>query len=451
MDRGDHNVTALDGVDWVFADRQPRLRVEDDSRASGGVTARHDVAIVHDYLTQRGGAERVVLAMADAFPGAPIYTSLYEPDTTFSEFRDLDVRPLWTNRIGALRRDHRRGLPIYPLAFSSTTVDARVTLCSSSGFAHGVRTTGRKVVYCYTPPRWLYDEADTYLAHWSPPIRLAARALSRSLRAWDQRAAHSADETLTSSTAVRDRISRVYGIDARVLAPPVHADIDGEQRPVPGMEPGFLLSIGRLLAYKNVDAVSATMAELPEHHLVVAGAGPERARLEGDAGSNVTFLGEVDEAQLRWLYTHSAGLICASFEDYGLTTLEAAAYGCPTAALHAGGYLDTVVEGVTGAFFDEPVPTKIAPAIRAMVEHDWDADALRRHAAKAEFNSFPQGLQGILADGPAGRRVSSVRSAPVNLSAQRLVKTPTSAGRSGLAGSSGSEARASGPRHHRWH
>jgi glycosyltransferase involved in cell wall biosynthesis len=364
------------------------------------VTARHDVAIVHDYLTQRGGAERVVLAMADAFPGAPIYTSLYEPDTTFPEFRALDVRPLWTNRIGALRRDHRRGLPLYPLAFSSTSVDARVTLCSSSGFAHGVRTTGRKVVYCYTPPRWLYDEADTYLAHWSPPIRLAARALSGFLRVWDQRAVRSADETLTSSTAVRERISRVYGIEARVLPPPVTADVGGEQRPVPGMEPGFLLSIGRLLAYKNVDAISAAMAELPEHRLVVAGTGPERARLEGDAGSNVTFLGEVDEAQLRWLYTHSAGLVCASFEDYGLTTLEAAAYGRPTAALHAGGYLDTVVEGVTGAFFDEAVPTKIAPAIRAMVEHDWDADVLRGHAAKAEFNTFAHHLQGILANGP---------------------------------------------------
>jgi hypothetical protein len=112
----------------------------------------HDVAIVHDYLSQKGGAERVVLAMAQAFPEAPVYTSVYSPGATFPEFRDLDVRPLWTNRLGALRRDHRSGLPLYPLAFSSTTIDAEVTLCSSSGFAHGVRTTGRKVSYCYTRP-----------------------------------------------------------------------------------------------------------------------------------------------------------------------------------------------------------------------------------------------------------------------------------------------------------
>lgn len=350
--------------------------------------AGDDVAIVHDYLTQRGGAERVALAMAQAFPGAPVYTSLYQPETTFEEFRDLDVRPLWTNRVGALRRDHRRGLFVYPLAFSTTTVDARVTLCSSSGFAHGVRTTGRKVVYCYTPPRWLYDEADSYMGQWSPPVRGAVRVFGGWLRAWDRRAACSTHDTLTSSTAVQDRIARVYGVEARVIPPPLTVGADGDQRPVAGMASGFLLSVGRLLAYKNVDAISVAMAELPEHRLVVAGTGPERARLEAAAGPNVTFLGEVDEAQLRWLYANSAGLVAASFEDFGLTTLEAAAHGRPTAALSAGGYLDTVVEGVTGTFFDGPAPDRIAAAIRQMVGCHWDADRIRQHAAGFNFAAF---------------------------------------------------------------
>ena len=131
---------------------------------------RPEIAIVHDYLTQRGGAERVVLSILKMYPDAPLFTAVYNPDGTYPEFADYDVRPLWTNRVGALRRDHRRGLLIYPLAFSALKVDTDVVVCSSSGFAHGVRTTGRKVVYCYTPPRWLYDEAHTYLAGWPTPV-----------------------------------------------------------------------------------------------------------------------------------------------------------------------------------------------------------------------------------------------------------------------------------------
>src|ERR1700719_2772719 len=120
------------------------------------------VAIVHDYLTQRGGAERVVLAMHRAFPAAPIYTSLYEPDLTFPEFRDVDVRPSYLNRSQFLRRQHRLALPLLPHAFSTLEVDAKVVLCSSSGFAHGIHTTGTKLVYCYSPARWLYKRADYF-------------------------------------------------------------------------------------------------------------------------------------------------------------------------------------------------------------------------------------------------------------------------------------------------
>ncbi len=120
------------------------------------------VAIVHDYLTQRGGAERVVLAMHRAFPAAPIYTSLYEPDLTFPEFRDVDVRPSYLNRSQLLRRHHRLALPLLAHAFSKIEVDEKIVLCSSSGWAHGIHTTGTKLVYCHCPARWLYKRADYF-------------------------------------------------------------------------------------------------------------------------------------------------------------------------------------------------------------------------------------------------------------------------------------------------
>jgi glycosyltransferase involved in cell wall biosynthesis len=346
------------------------------------------VAIVHDYLTQRGGAERVVLAMLAAFPDAPVYTSVYEPATTFPEFRDHDVRTLWTDSLGPLHADHRRGLALYPFAFGARRIDADVVLCSSSGFAHGVATSGRKVVYCHTPARWLYEDAERYLTGWCPAVGRFARALGGPLRQWDRRAARSADVTLANSSTVRDRIARAYDVDAELLPPPVSIDLTGEQRAVSGVAPGFLLSVGRLLAYKHMDAVADAMAALPDHHLVIAGTGPEQAHLEALAGPNVSLTGEVDDAQLRWLYAHCAGVVSAAWEDFGLTPLEAAAYGKPAAVLRRGGFLDTVVEDVTGVFFDEPTPSAIAEGIMRLTQRHWDAGALADHGVRFNEETF---------------------------------------------------------------
>lgn len=355
-----------------------------------------DVAIVHDYLTQKGGAERVVLSMLEAFPEAPLYTSVYDPDATFPEFRDHDVRTLWTNKVPGLRRDHRRGLLIYPHAFSSLTVKADVTLCSSSGFAHGVKTTGRKIVYCYTPARLLYSEADAYLTAWSTPVRRLARAVRGPLRSWDRRAAETADQFITTSTVVRERIRKTYGREATVLAPPVHVDISGSQRPLTAVEPGFLLSVCRLLPYKNVDTVVEAMAELTSSRLVIVGTGPDRDRLQEMAGTNVIFAGEIDDAELRWCYANCAGLVAASFEDYGLTPVEAAAYGKPSVVLRRGGFLDTVSEAQTGILVNDLTPAAFARGIERMLEHPWDQETLMEHARAHSFSRFSIRLHALV-------------------------------------------------------
>lgn len=367
--------------------------------------ARPPVAIVHDYLSQRGGAERVVLSMLRAFPGAPVYTGVYEPERTFPEFARHDVRPLWTNRIGALRRDHRKGLFLYPLAFSALKVDADVVLCSSSGFAHGVRTTGRKVVYCYTPPRWLYDQADHYLSGWPKAASWMMRATGPALRAWDGRAAATACRYLTSSTVVRDRIRAAYGRDAEIVPPPVRSSITEARSPVPGQEPGFVLCVARLLAYKNVDQVIGAFADLPEERLVVVGDGPEREGLVASAGRNVTFIARVDDAELAWLYASCAGVVSAAYEDFGLTVVEAAACGKPVAVLRAGGFLDTVVDGETGVYFEAPDRRSIAEAVRRMLDAVWDITEDRAGQAYFTEDWFAERLRDTLAStggtGPA--------------------------------------------------
>ncbi|MFI5048175.1 MAG: glycosyltransferase [Acidimicrobiia bacterium] len=363
-------------------------------------TAAPRVAIVHDFLIQLGGAERVVLSMAESFPGAPLYTSLYAPDLTFPRFRDVDVRPGPLNRFRLFREHHRLAFPLLAPAFSTTHVAADVVICSSAGWAHGVKTDAPKVVYCHAVARWL-SQTDRYLGRRGSPQRIvrhgALSVLQRPLRSWDRRAAASADRYLANSATTRDFVHDAYGIDAEILHPPLTA-IDEAPQPVEGVDGDYFLCVSRLLPYKNVDQIVASFAQLAAERLVVVGAGPDLAALEGAAPPNVEFRSRLSDGQLRWLYEHCAGLIAASYEDFGLTPLEAAARGRPVAALRGGGYLETVIDGITGVFFDEPTPDAIARAVRAVRQREWDTRTIRAHAEAFGTDRFSRRLHEVVAE-----------------------------------------------------
>lgn len=339
----------------------------------------------------------MALALGAAFPGAPVYTTLYDKPGTFPEVATLDVRTSGLDRVPGLRRHHRVALPLLAAAASSLHIDAEVTVCSSSGWAHGVQATGRKIVYCHTPARWLYQR-DRYLAGLPFVARPALGLLARRLRAWDGRAAASADRYLVNSTAVRGRVRALYGIDAEVLPPPVSIDTEGPEQPVAGIEPGFVLCVTRLLAYKNVDAVVDAVQLRADERVVVVGSGPLAARLRARAGPRVTFLGEVGDPVLRWLYRACAGVVSASFEDFGLTPIEAAAYGKPAAVLRWGGFLDSVVDGETGVFVERPDPPAVADALARLRATAWDPVRLRAHARRYAPEHFAERIRAVVAE-----------------------------------------------------
>lgn len=217
------------------------------------------IAIAHDYLTQRGGAERVVLAMLRAFPNADLYTTVYNPETTFPEFKDHRVLTTKLNDLALLRKDHRFGLPIYQKGIDAAPViDADLLLVSTTGFAHGLRTTGKKLVYCHSPARFLYLVED-YLGGPASksPVGWALSALRPPLIKWDQAAARSADRYLANSSVVKQRIADVYGMDATVVpAPPaVNEAVEPElMAELADWGPGHHLVVSRLMPYKNVDS-----------------------------------------------------------------------------------------------------------------------------------------------------------------------------------------------------
>ncbi len=352
------------------------------------------VVIVHDYLNQLGGAERVVLSMLRAFPGSRVVTSVYAPERTYDEFREVDIEALWPNRIGAFTRDQRRAFPVLRQAFSRHLIeDADVVLCSSSGWAHGVQAgPARKLVYCYTPARWLYD-SDRYTRESSRIERSALAALKPGLIRWDRAAMRTADDIAAISSVVAERVNETYGWQPRVLAPPMVLDADGPTAALPGVEPGYLLVVSRLLSYKRVDLLLDAMRRLTEHQLLVVGAGPDAERLRGLAPANVTFRAGLSEAELRWAYANARVLLSAAHEDFGLTPVEANAFGVPAAVVREAGFLDTMVEGKNGMFFPSLDPTDIADTVRAVLDADFETHVVRAHAARYSETSFMQELR----------------------------------------------------------
>lgn len=241
-------------------------------KGQGSVTPR--VVIAHDYLSQRGGAERVVLSLLRAFPGARVVSSVYAPDQTYAEFEQFDVETSFLNRVPALRRDPRLALPLLAKAWDSLRVDdAHVVICSSSGWSHGVRAAGKKIVYCHNPARWLY-QPEAYLVHAPRFSRLALSILRPTLVAWDRRKAATADRYLANSTVVKDRIRAAYGLEAEVMHPPAAVNISQEQQALPGLKSGYVLTVSRSRGYKNTDVVCQALARWPESTLVVLGGLP---------------------------------------------------------------------------------------------------------------------------------------------------------------------------------
>jgi glycosyltransferase involved in cell wall biosynthesis len=217
---------------------------------------------------------------------------------------------------------------------------------------------------------------------------LALGALAPGLRRWDRAAMLRHDAYLVNATVVRDRVRAAYGIDAQVVFPPTAVRPEGGEQRVGPFEPGFHLVVSRLLPYKNVDKAVEAFRSLPDERLLVIGRGPEEERLQSALPPNAAIVSDVADDQLRWAYRNCLALVAPSIEDFGLTPLEAGAFGKPTLALRGGGYLDTVAEGVNGLFFDRPEADAIAAAVTAGRRTRWDADAIVRHGQRFGEDNF---------------------------------------------------------------
>lgn len=355
-----------------------------DGTAPAADTSLGDVVLAHDYLNQRGGAERVVVELTEIFPDAPVYTALYRPNSTWDELRGRDVH---TSPLQHLPVDRGfRGLfPLYPLAFRSLgELDADLVISSSSGWAHAVRTSprARHVVYCYTPARWLYTSGYVRTDVGRQLLRPALRAA----RTWDRSAAARADLYIGISHFVSERIRDAYGFKAPVVYPPVDV-----ARFTPSPRGERLLVVSRLLPYKRVDAIveAASSAGIG---LDVVGSGPALRALQSMAGPTVTFHGAVDDATVTELMESCRALCFPGVEDFGITPVEAHSAGKPVAAFSFGGALETIEEGVSGAFFDSHDPVAVLDAIRRCDAIDTSPADIAKRADRFSREAFRENL-----------------------------------------------------------
>ena len=312
------------------------------------------VALVHDYLTQAGGAERVVAAFHDMYPEAPLYTSVYDAEKTLSCFKKMDIRTSFLQAWPlASRRLHKLALALYPMAFEQFDLDSYdVVLSSSSSFAKGVITGPDTchICYCHTPARFAWRQHG-YMAN-SALLRLLSplmRGTLKDLRMWDVDSTNRIDYIVANSYNVARRIRKFYRREAAAV---IHPPVETKKYSIaPPDEVGdHFLIVSRLLGYKRIDLAIEACNRMG-HPLRIIGTGPELKALQKIAGPTVTFLGSPSDSEVAREYSRCRALILPGEEDFGITPLEAMASGRPVVAFGAGGALETVIDGGTGLFF----------------------------------------------------------------------------------------------------
>lgn len=359
--------------------------------------AASPVALVHDYLLVRRGAERTFEVIAECWPEAPIYTLLYDPEGSEGRYAGREVHASFLQRLGPTQSNFRRLLPAFPLAVRSLPLAGhRLVISSSSAFAHAVRVDrdARHLCYCHSPFRYAWFERERALAEAPPPLRPALAATLAGVRASDRAAARRVDRYLANSRLTRRRIAAHWGRESAVVNPPVEI-VRFAPRSRGAAEPRrSLLVVGELVAHKRVD-VALEAARRADTPIVVVGEGPERARLEARfrVPGRADFLGRVDDKELAGLYASSLALVMTNTEEFGIVAVEAMAAGRPVLAAAAGGALETVIDGETGRL----VPAGDVEALaRAIAETDFDCFGqarIRAHAARFSREAFKRRLR----------------------------------------------------------
>lgn len=358
------------------------------------------IALVHDYLVQYGGAERVLEAFTELFPYAPIYTLIHDDEAMRGQFRDKRIYTSFLQNMPFSRKRHRFFPPLMPLAieeFDFSQYD--IVLSDSSSYAKGIITRPETLHICYmhTPMRYAWDDCQKYTQDFGFPniIKRLVPFFMSPIRLWDKASADRVDRFLANSEFVAKRIRKYYRKDALVIHPPVNVDkfflAEQEDRQ------DYFLMVGRLIAYKRHDiAIEAfNRLKLP---LKIIGRGPELERLKKIAGPTIEFLGRVPEEDLPRYYARCRGFIFPQEEDFGIVAIEAMASGRPLIAYRGGDIVEHMEEGKMGVYFNEQTADAIVKAVEGFDEKRYDPAFIRERALRFDKERFKATMKDYVTD-----------------------------------------------------
>jgi len=363
------------------------------------------VALVHDYLKEYGGAERVLMALHEMFPEAPIYTIFSTPGSPAAiEFRTARIVQSWFSWIPFCEKLISPLRFLIPLIWSSTNLDGYDLIISSAswaitkGFSNG---KNKEICYCHTPPRFLYgyETSRNWKKHWY--IRVYATIVNHFLRMYDFKRAQKVTQFMANSLETQKRIEKFYRRDSFVINPPVDVEKIKRYKGDEGNKGKYFITGGRLEAAKKFDLIiqACNTFKAP---LKIFGRGSQEEYLKKIAGDTVEFLGPIpDEEKFRLIGSAKAFIVAGQDEDFGITPVEAMAAGTPVVAFKSGGYLESVVPDKTGIFFDEYTSLSLSRAMQKVGKMKFEKKELQKQAERFSKEKFVERMKEIVYAGIA--------------------------------------------------
>lgn len=354
------------------------------------------IAIVHDYLAQNGGAERVLKAFSEIWPTAPIFVLFHDPKQV-TNFNKQNIKESFLAKLPLIKSKYQWYLPLMPYATMRHNLNNfDVVLSSSSSFAKGAipRAGALHISYCYTPARYLWGDSNSYV-NGLPQNYLIKKiilppVLNR-LRCWDKKNNEQIHHFIAISKTVQERIKNSYERESLVIYPPV--DINNYQ--ISEKIDNYFAAGGRLVPHKKIDIVIKVFNRL-KLPLKIFGSGPEYNKLKNLAAPNIQFLGYVSDKQKAELLSHARAFIHPQNEDFGITALESSAAGRPIIAFNQGGATETVVPGVTGTFFNKQTWESLLDAVLNFKDDSWNSEQIRSHAQTFDVQNFKTNIQNFV-------------------------------------------------------
>jgi glycosyltransferase involved in cell wall biosynthesis len=375
------------------------------------------VALVHDFLLDLRGGERVFVELCRMWPEADIFTTVYDEAGTEGRFAARNVQTSFLQHLRPSARTFRALLPLYPAAIESFDLSGYdLVVSSSSAWAHAVLCgeDSIHISYCHNPFRYAWnDRGPTLASRRNPLVRATLSGLFRRWRQWDWIAAQRTDRYVANSRTTQARIRTYFGREAAIVHPPVETE-----RFAPGPVGDHYALVSELMPHKQIDVAIEAFNKL-RRPLIIVGDGPNGRQLRRDAGPTIHFAGRQSDESVAEILSRARALLVTGVEEFGIAAVESQAAGRPVIARRGGGALETVVEGVTGTFFSGG-PDQLADTVLNFDDGAIDPAACRRNAERFDAANFRRGIRAEVRLASEGARPQVRERQP--LASTRLVK-----------------------------